>query len=75
LRTVFSRYSREFPVIYGTFPFFTGYSQTGLKTQGVALINKIRMLDLNARDARKIETAPPEVIEDAIARLESMLET
>jgi mRNA interferase ChpB len=63
----------------GDFARYAGFAVsltgTGLKTQGVALINKIRMLDLNARDARKIETAPPEVIEDAIARLESMLET
>jgi mRNA interferase ChpB len=62
----------------GDFARYAGFAVsltgTGLKTQGVALINKIRMLDLNARDARKIETAPPEVIEDAIARLESMLE-
>jgi mRNA interferase ChpB len=46
----------------------------GSKTRGVALINKIRMLDLAARKARKIERASPEVIEDAISRLTAILE-
>lgn len=46
----------------------------GSKTRGVALINKIRMLDLAARKARKIERASPEVIEDAIARLTAIVE-
>jgi mRNA interferase ChpB len=46
----------------------------GSKTRGVALINKIRMLDLSARKARKIERASPEVIEDAISRLTAILE-
>lgn len=46
----------------------------GSKTRGVALINKIRMLDLSAHKARKIERASPEVIEDAISRLTAILE-
>jgi mRNA interferase ChpB len=46
----------------------------GSKTRGVALINKIRMLDLSARKARKIERASPEVIEDAISRLTAIVE-
>jgi mRNA interferase ChpB len=46
----------------------------GSKTRGVALINKILMLDLAARKARKIERASPEVIEDAISRLTAILE-
>jgi mRNA interferase ChpB len=46
----------------------------GSKTRGVALINKIRILDLAARKARKIERASPEVIEDAISRLTAIVE-
>ena len=46
----------------------------GSKTRGVALINKILMLDLAARKARKIERASPEVIEDAISRLTAIVE-
>jgi mRNA interferase ChpB len=46
---------------------------TGCKTQGVALMNKIRMLDLVARKARRIERAPQVVIDDAMARLNALL--
>jgi mRNA interferase ChpB len=47
---------------------------TGCKTQGVALINKVRMMNLGARGAKKIERAPPVVIEDALARLVGLLD-
>ena len=47
---------------------------TGCKTQGAALVNKMRMVDLNARGARKIETVPPEVIDDAIFRVMALFE-
>lgn len=61
----------------GDFARYAGFAVTltgtGCKTQGAALINKIRMLDLTARKARKIERAPQEVIEDAMARLVALL--
>ena len=44
------------------------------RTQGVALVNKIRMLDLAARKARRIETVPQDVIDDALGRLGALLE-
>ena len=47
---------------------------TGCRTQGVALVNKIRMLDLAARKARKLERAPQPVLDDAMARLMAILE-
>lgn len=47
---------------------------TGCRTQGVALVNKIRMMDLAARGAKRIERVPPVVIEDALARLAGLLE-
>jgi mRNA interferase ChpB len=47
---------------------------TGCKTQGAALINKIRMMDLATRKARRIERAPQAVIDDALGRLEALLE-
>jgi mRNA interferase ChpB len=56
---------------------YAGFAVTltgsGCKTQGVALVNKIRMLDLTARQAKKIERAPAMVIEDALSRIEAML--
>lgn len=53
--------------------FAVNLTGSGCKTQGVALVNKIRMLDLTARQAKKIECAPPMVIEDALSRIEAML--
>jgi mRNA interferase ChpB len=47
---------------------------TGCKTQGVALVNKIRMLDLAARQARKVERVPQQVTDDARCRLMAILE-
>lgn len=62
----------------GDFARFAGFAValrgTGCKTQGVALVNKIRMLDLAARKARKVERVPQEVIDDAIGRLVALLE-
>ena len=47
---------------------------TGCKTQGVALLNQIRMLDLNARKARKVERVPQAVLDDALSRLRALLD-
>ena len=62
----------------GDFARYAGFaislSDTGCKTQGVALVNKIRMLDLSARKARRIERAPAVVIEEAIAKVMALLE-
>jgi len=62
----------------GDFARYAGFavtlSGTGCKTQGVALVNKIRMLDLVARKARKIERVPQAVIDDAIGRLAALLD-
>lgn len=47
---------------------------SGTETQGVALVNMIRTMDLSARGAKKIEAAPDFVVEDALARLRAILE-
>jgi mRNA interferase ChpB len=47
---------------------------TGCRTQGVALINTVRMLDLAARKARRIERAPQAVIDEALGRLMALLD-
>lgn len=54
--------------------FAVALTRTGCKTQGLALVNKIRMLHLTARKARKVERVPPVVVEDALARLGALLE-
>jgi mRNA interferase ChpB len=62
----------------GEFARFAGFavplSGSGTETQGVVLVNMIRMLDLEARGARKVERAPAEVVEDALARIQAILE-
>jgi mRNA interferase ChpB len=62
----------------GDFARFAGFavplSGTGTQTQGVALVNMIRTLDLEARGAKKIETVPHFVIDDALARLHAILD-
>lgn len=62
----------------GDFARHAGFAVTlsgaGTKTQGAALVNQIRMLDLEARRAKKVETAPDFVIDDALARLQAILD-
>lgn len=62
----------------GDFARYAGFAVTlsgsGCKTQGAALVNKIRMLDLVARKARKVERVPQAVIDDAIGRLAALLD-
>jgi mRNA interferase ChpB len=52
--------------------FAASLTGAGTKTQGVALVNQIRMLDLEARKAKRVETVPEFVIEDALARLRAI---
>ena len=62
----------------GDFARYAGFAVTltgtGCKTGGAALVNKIRMLDLTARKARKVERVPQVVIDDAFARLMALLD-
>lgn len=47
---------------------------TGTETQGVVLINGVRMIDLRARSSRKVESAPRELVEEVLARLQAVIE-
>ncbi|WLI90214.1 type II toxin-antitoxin system ChpB family toxin [Massilia sp. R2A-15] len=62
----------------GDFARYAGFavplSGSGTETQGVALVNMVRTLDLAARHGKKIEVAPEFVVEDALARLRAILE-
>lgn len=62
----------------GDFARYAGFAVSltgaGCRTQGVALVNKVRMLDLSARKARRVERVPPAVIEEALGRLMALLE-
>ena len=54
--------------------FAVSLSGTGCKTQGVALVNKIRMLDLSARKARKVERVSQVVLDEAMGRLTALID-
>jgi mRNA interferase ChpB len=54
--------------------FAVSFSGTGCKTQGVALVNKIRMLDLSARKARKVERVPQVMLDEALGRLTALID-
>ncbi len=46
----------------------------GCKTQGVAIMSLTRPVDLAARGARKLETAPNFVVDEAVAKFTGMFE-
>ncbi|MBC5766581.1 type II toxin-antitoxin system ChpB family toxin [Ramlibacter sp. GTP1] len=54
--------------------FAVSLTGTGCRTQGVALVNKIRMLDLQARQAKRVERVPDGVVEEALGRLLTLFE-
>ncbi|MGH8467622.1 MAG: type II toxin-antitoxin system ChpB family toxin [Gammaproteobacteria bacterium] len=57
---------------------FSGFAvslmNTGTETQGVVMCNQPRTIDYAARAARFIEDAPDYVIDDVLARLQTLLE-
>ncbi|MGP3131355.1 type II toxin-antitoxin system ChpB family toxin [Serratia marcescens] len=54
--------------------FTVSLSGSGTATQGVILINQVRMMDLAGRSAQFIARAPGEVIADALARLQAIID-
>ena len=42
---------------------------TGIKTTGVIRCDQPRVLDLHQRNGRKIDTLPPEILDEVLARL------
>lgn len=47
---------------------------TGTETQGVLLVNGIRMADLAARKAKRVEKAPKELVDEVLAILSAIIE-
>lgn len=47
---------------------------SGSATQGAAVVSQCRVLDLAARGARRIETVSGEVVAEALAKLQAMVE-
>jgi mRNA interferase ChpB len=46
----------------------------GTQTTGVIRCDQPRALDLGARHARKLECAPPEIVDEALAKLAAIFE-
>jgi mRNA interferase ChpB len=44
------------------------------KIQGVVLLNQLRMLDLQARAAKKVDTATDEVMQELLLRVQAIVE-
>ena len=64
------------PITQGGFERVAGWAVTlmgaGTQTQGAAVISQCRVLDWQARQAKRVETVPMDVIDEALARLEAM---
>jgi mRNA interferase ChpB len=57
---------------------FAGFAvslmNTGTGTQGIVMCNQPRTIDYAARAARFVEDVPDDVIDDVLARLQTLLE-
>src|ERR1700722_15535740 len=47
---------------------------TGIRTTGVVRCDQPRVLDIQARQGRKVDTLPPEILDDVLARLATILQ-
>lgn len=47
---------------------------TGLATQGVVLLTDLRVMDLRARDAKRVEIAPTYLVELILDRVKALLD-
>jgi mRNA interferase ChpB len=62
----------------GDFARHQGFAVTltgcGSVTQGVVLVNGLRMVDLAARNGKKVEHVPQVILDEAFAKIEAILE-
>lgn len=54
--------------------FAVSLTGTGLDTQGVVLLTDLRVMDLAARGAKRVETAPAFLIELILGRVKALLD-
>jgi mRNA interferase ChpB len=47
---------------------------TGIRTTGVVRCDQPRVLDILARQGRKVDTLPPEILDDVLARLATIFQ-
>lgn len=53
--------------------FAVSLDSAGTKTQGIVRCDQPRALDLASRNGRKLESAPPHIISEVLARLKTLL--
>ncbi len=58
----------------GNFARYAGFSVPLHCEEGVVLVNQVRMMDLRARLAKRIGLAAGEVVEEALLRLQAVVE-
>lgn len=54
--------------------FAVSLTGTGLVTQGVVRCDQLRSLDLRARGAKRLETAPAALVEEVLAKVVTLFE-
>lgn len=54
--------------------FAVSLSGAGINAQGVVLCNQLRATDLKARNARFLEKAPQDVIDEVVAKISTLFE-
>jgi mRNA interferase ChpB len=54
--------------------FAVSLAGSGTRTDGVVRCDQPRALDLGSRGARKLETAPAQILDDVLAKLTTILE-
>ncbi len=64
------------PITQGNFERVAGWAVSlmgkGMQTQGAAVVSQCRVLDWQTRQAKRVETVPSEIMEEALAKLEAM---
>jgi mRNA-degrading endonuclease toxin of MazEF toxin-antitoxin module len=62
----------------GNFARFAGFAVTlmgaGTRTTGVVLCNQLRALDLAARKAKRVERVPSSIMDEVLAKLQTLLD-
>lgn len=54
--------------------FAVSLDEAGIRTKGVVRCDQPRVLDLDARDGRCVDTAPENIVDEVIARLITLFE-
>ena len=54
--------------------FAVSLSGAGMRTAGVVLCNQVRVLDLQARQARFVERAPTFIVDEVLAKLGTLID-